>query len=74
MAGFHNEWGHSEWHHGERGRIMKRAHQAAHRRIWMVLGVLLPVMLLSLVALRQTEPLDRPAVKIDVPGDAGAIQ
>jgi hypothetical protein len=53
---------------------MKRAHQTVHRCIWMVLGILLPAMLLTVVALRQTEPLDRPAVQIDAPQSAGAEQ
>lgn len=53
---------------------MQRGLRRAHGRIWMVFAFLLPVVLITLVSLRQTEPLDRPAVLISSPAEDGASQ
>ncbi|EAV45537.1 hypothetical protein SIAM614_22997 [Stappia aggregata IAM 12614] len=51
---------------------MKRAHRKAHARIWTVLGLLLPLVLFALLAMRQSPPTDRPAVLIEAPaGSSG---
>lgn len=46
---------------------MKRAHRTAHARIWTVLGIGLPLVFFTILALRQTPPADRPAVLIEAP-------
>ena len=46
---------------------MKRPHRSAHARIWSVLVVVLPLTLFAILALKQTVPVDRPAVLIDPP-------
>lgn len=46
---------------------MQRVQQRWHGRIWLVLGAALPLVFLVLMALRQTTPLERPAVLIEVP-------
>lgn len=53
---------------------MKRAHRTAHARLWTVLGLLLPLAFFTLLALRQTQPADRPAILIQAPeqGQEGA--
>jgi hypothetical protein len=46
---------------------MRRAHRTAHRRIWALLAVLLPaVLMLSLVA-RRTGPLEFPSIQLAPP-------
>ncbi len=40
---------------------MQRPHRAAHARIWTVLVILLPVILIAAMAVRQTGPIERPA-------------
>ncbi len=47
---------------------MQRRQRTAHRRIWMVLGVVLPTLVIFALASRQTVPVDRPAVLIEAPG------
>ena len=44
---------------------MKRSLQQGHRRIWMVLGIVLPLVFLAGLVLKQSVPLDRPAVMIE---------
>ncbi len=44
---------------------MKRSLQRGHRKIWMVLGILLPLILLAGLFVKQTVPPDRPAVQIE---------
>lgn len=53
---------------------MRRAHRTAHARIWTVLGLLLPLAFLTILALRQTPPADRPAVLIEAPADGAAAE
>lgn len=48
---------------------MKRAHRTAHARIWTVLGLVLPLALLAILALRQSPPADRPALLIEAPAE-----
>ena len=42
----------------------QRPHRTAHARIWIILALILPVALLTLMVMRQTIPVDRPAVQI----------
>ena len=44
-----------------------RNHRAAHRRIWSVLLVLLPLVLLAAMALRQNGPTEAAAVLLSGP-------
>jgi hypothetical protein len=46
---------------------MKRAHRAAHARLWTLLAILLPLAFFSILALRQSPPADRPAILIEPP-------
>jgi hypothetical protein len=46
---------------------MQRRQIRAHRRIWMVLAVLLPVALLAAMALRQNGPREAPPVRLEAP-------
>jgi hypothetical protein len=46
---------------------MRRRHRAAHARIWLVLAVLLPTALIAALALRQSGPGERPAVRLEAP-------
>jgi hypothetical protein len=46
---------------------VKRAHRKAHARIWTVLGLLLPLVFFTILAMRQSPPADRPAVLIEAP-------
>ncbi|WP_196223254.1 hypothetical protein [Roseibium sp. RKSG952] len=46
---------------------MKRPHRSAHALIWSVLAFALPLALFLVLALRQTVPVDRPAVRISAP-------
>lgn len=48
---------------------MRRRHRQVHARLWSVLGIALPVVLLALVAMRQTVPVERPAVMLEPPGE-----
>ena len=47
---------------------MKRAHRAAHRRLWLGLAVLIPAILIVSLIIRQDGPFERPAVQIAPPG------
>ena len=57
----------------ERGAVKtgtrQRPHRTAHARIWTVLALVLPVILLVLLVMRQTTPMDRPAVQISEDGE-----
>ncbi|MGE0418351.1 MAG: hypothetical protein AB7O80_16230 [Acetobacteraceae bacterium] len=44
---------------------MRRGHRTAHRRIWTVLAVLLPLALLGAMAARRTGPLEAPSIRLD---------
>jgi hypothetical protein len=46
---------------------MRRRHRAAHRRIWFVLAVMLPILVLAGVALRPSGPEDAPPVRLAPP-------
>lgn len=53
---------------------MKRPHRSTHARIWSILGWALPLALLTLLALKQTPPNDRPAVLLKAPEAQGSSQ
>ena len=57
------------WWQIENGRgidtQLTRAHSDIHARIWKVLAVVLPCLLLLTLAMRQSGPLERPAVPLD---------
>ena len=46
---------------------MQRRHRSAHRRVWVLLSVLLPVLLLAALALRQNGPAEAPAIRLSEP-------
>lgn len=46
---------------------MKRRQRTAHTRIWTVLGIALPLAFLAIMAMKQTVPSDRPAVRLAAP-------
>lgn len=46
---------------------MRRRHRAVHRRIWKLLAVLLPALLLGALALRQNGPTEAAAVRLGTP-------
>lgn len=48
---------------------MQRRFRTAHSRIWTVLAVLLPVMLIAALAMRQTRPVDRLPVLVEPPAE-----
>ncbi|MGP1396262.1 MAG: hypothetical protein ACTS3R_12190 [Inquilinaceae bacterium] len=50
---------------------MRRPHRTAHARIWIVLAVALPAILIGAMIVRQGGPLERPAVQV-VPPSADA--
>jgi hypothetical protein len=43
---------------------MQRRHRAAHRRIWIVLAALLPLLLLGALALRQGDPREAAPIRL----------
>lgn len=43
---------------------MLRRHRAAHRRIWSLLAILLPLALLGALAARRNGPIEAPAVQL----------
>ena len=43
---------------------MLRRHRTAHRLIWGVLAVLLPLALLGVLALRRNGPLEAPSIRL----------
>jgi len=51
---------------------MKRAHRTVHARLWTVLGIVLPLAFFAILALRQSPPADRPAVRIETPSTNAA--
>lgn len=46
---------------------MRRRHRSAHRAIWLVLCVLLPVILIGAMAVRRDGPREAPAVLLAPP-------
>jgi hypothetical protein len=46
---------------------VRRRHRRAHRRIWIGLAVLLPLLLLGAMALRQNGPDETPPVRLAPP-------
>ena len=46
---------------------MRRRHRAVHRRVWQVLAVLLPLLVLAAVAWRPTGPTQAPPVRLAPP-------
>ena len=53
---------------------MRRAHRTAHARIWTVLGLLLPAMLIAAMLVRQNGPIERPPKLLEAPpGDVGEV-
>ncbi|MEM8878415.1 MAG: hypothetical protein AAGD23_11170 [Pseudomonadota bacterium] len=51
---------------------MQRAQRRWHARIWLIMGFGLPVLFLALMAMRQTTPLERPAVLVEPPEASSA--
>ena len=49
------------------GQGMRRRHRAAHARIWVVLAVVLPAVILGALVLRQGGAGERPAVLLRAP-------
>ena len=47
--------------------LMQRRHRSAHRRVWVLLSVLLPVLLLAALALQQNGPAEAPAIRLSEP-------
>ncbi len=47
---------------------MRMGHRTAHRRIWNVLAVLLPLMFLGALMLRPGGPLEEASQRLDGPG------
>ena len=53
---------------GAAGQLaVQRRHRLVHRRIWSVLAVLLPLLLVGALALRQTGPTEAPPVRLSPP-------
>ncbi len=46
---------------------MRRGHRRTHRALWLVLAVLLPLVVLTALAIRPNGPLEAPAVRLDPP-------
>lgn len=46
---------------------MRRAHRTAHRRIWIALAVILPLLVLAAMALRGSVPSELAPVRIAPP-------
>jgi hypothetical protein len=46
---------------------MQGRHRRAHRRIWTVLALLLPLLLLGALALRQGDPREAAPVRLAAP-------
>jgi len=46
---------------------VRRRHRIVHRRIWLVLAVALPAMLLGAMVLRQSGPTEAAAVRLAPP-------
>ena len=43
---------------------MQRRHRAAHRVIWLVLAVLLPLILIGAMSARRNGPIEAPQVRL----------
>ena len=50
---------------------MQRRHRRLHARIWMVLVVVLPVVVLTALLIRKRLPLEAPAVQLTQPAKSG---
>jgi hypothetical protein len=46
---------------------MRRRHRIAHRRIWLVLAVLLPAILIIAMTIRRDGPFETPAIRLAAP-------
>lgn len=46
---------------------MKRAHRKAHAILWRFIAIALPLVLIAALVMRQSEPADRPAIRLDPP-------
>jgi hypothetical protein len=46
---------------------MQRRHRAAHRTIWLILAVLLPLVLIGAMSIRHDGPLEAPAIRLVAP-------
>jgi hypothetical protein len=46
---------------------MRRRHRDAHRRIWLLLAVLLPVLLVGAMSIRRDGPFEAPAIRLIAP-------
>ncbi|MEM8796707.1 MAG: hypothetical protein AAGE61_14150 [Pseudomonadota bacterium] len=46
---------------------MKRPARIFHRRFWLVAGLGLPIVFLGLMAMKQTKPVETPAVQLEAP-------
>ncbi len=44
---------------------MQHGYRKAHARIWLILGILLPVLIVWGIVLRQNGPLERAGVPLD---------
>jgi len=49
---------------------MQRRHRNAHARIWVILALALPAILIAAFAIRQVGPNEQPAVKIEPVAEA----
>ena len=47
--------------------LMRRRHRAAHRKVWMILAVLLPVILIGAMSIRRDGPFEAPAIRLAPP-------
>lgn len=47
--------------------LMRRRHRIAHRRIWLVLAVLLPAILIIAMTIRRDGPFEAPAIRLAAP-------
>ncbi len=46
---------------------MQRLHRQAHARIWMVLALLLPAIIVLALVIRQNGPTEAPPVRLSAP-------
>ncbi|HEX3350283.1 MAG TPA: hypothetical protein VHS58_19510 [Acetobacteraceae bacterium] len=46
---------------------MRRRHRAVHRRVWPVLAVILPLLVIAAVVFRPAGPTQAPAVRLSPP-------
>ena len=45
---------------------MRRGHRTAHARIWMVLAIVLPLLVIAAMVIRQQGPTEAPAKMVEV--------